>query len=354
MAGQTPHDALFKFTFMDPLRAADEFREVLPKSLGSKIDWASFATSEGSFVDDELVASHSDLLFKANISGKPALIYLLFEHQSNVDPLMSFRLLKYVVRILDGHVREAKESLPLPAVIPLLLHHSRTGWNAATSMHGLFDQSLVQDPEIAPFLPQLNFIVDDVSKLSDQEIRGRAAELFVKVVLWLMRDARDEEHFIRSLPTWASALDELSQQPSGEDALKCVLKYISFVSNVPRRDIIDIISKHSPITETAIMTLAEQWIEEGVQRGREEGVQRGREEGVQRGREEGVQRGREEGQISGRVQGRAETLLDLVAMKFGTVSAVVRAQILAGSEHELARWTAAILRANSIDDLFAV
>ncbi|KYF63223.1 hypothetical protein BE11_46980 [Sorangium cellulosum] len=48
----------------------------------------------------------------------------LFEHQSTTHPLMAFRLLEYMVRIWKGHLERHPRSTRLPAILPVVLHHS--------------------------------------------------------------------------------------------------------------------------------------------------------------------------------------------------------------------------------------
>jgi predicted transposase YdaD len=55
----------------------------------------------GSFVDEALRWRHSEVLFTAPLDGHDALLYVLIEHQSSDDPLMVFRMLRYVTRIWD-------------------------------------------------------------------------------------------------------------------------------------------------------------------------------------------------------------------------------------------------------------
>ncbi|WP_437635646.1 Rpn family recombination-promoting nuclease/putative transposase [Sorangium sp. So ce854] len=78
----TPHDALFKSTFSQPEHAAAALRQVLPAALAARIDFASLALQSGSFIDEKLAASHSDLLFSARLEEASLFIYVLFEHQS--------------------------------------------------------------------------------------------------------------------------------------------------------------------------------------------------------------------------------------------------------------------------------
>ena len=174
----SPHDALFKKVFGQPDHTGAALRTMLPAALGMRVSWPSLKRCAGSFVDTLLADSHSDLLFSAEIGGKPGLLYFIFEHQSSVDDLMPLRLMKYVVRVLEAHVQEAHAAgqarLPLPVVIPAVLHHSERGWTAATKIEALFDQELAGDPAIRPFIPHMSFALDDLSHLSDAELAQRA------------------------------------------------------------------------------------------------------------------------------------------------------------------------------------
>ena len=64
----------------------------------------------------------SDLLFTAPLDGRDAYVYLLVEHQSSLDPLMAFRMLRYVTRIWDQYLRGHPKARQPPAVIPLVVH----------------------------------------------------------------------------------------------------------------------------------------------------------------------------------------------------------------------------------------
>jgi predicted transposase/invertase (TIGR01784 family) len=102
----TPHDALFKAVFSQPEHAAGELRHLLPPTFAERIDWPTLALVSGAYVDEDLRHSHSDLLFSARCEGASVLLYLLFEHQSTHDPLMAYRLLRYMVRIWEAVLAE--------------------------------------------------------------------------------------------------------------------------------------------------------------------------------------------------------------------------------------------------------
>jgi len=63
--------------------------------------------------------------------------------------------------------------------------------------------------------------------------------------------------------------------------------------------------------------------------------------------------GRDEGRAEGEAKGRAETLLKLLGLRFGPLSAVTRARVEAGSRAQLEVWVERVLTAATLDDVFA-
>jgi predicted transposase YdaD len=76
------HDLLFRSTFSQLEHAASFLRLVLPPALVARLDWGSLTLCPGSFVDEALGERLTDLLFSILFQGSPALLYLLFEHES--------------------------------------------------------------------------------------------------------------------------------------------------------------------------------------------------------------------------------------------------------------------------------
>ncbi|MBV7329504.1 Rpn family recombination-promoting nuclease/putative transposase [Chloroflexi bacterium TSY] len=58
-----PHDMLFKAVFSNPTETAAFLRAYLPTELSAQFDWSTLHLEEGSYVDEELQQSESDLLF---------------------------------------------------------------------------------------------------------------------------------------------------------------------------------------------------------------------------------------------------------------------------------------------------
>jgi hypothetical protein len=188
--------------------AAGLFRAVLPAPVLARLDLATLTGEPGSFIDDHLAATHSDLLFSVTLAGHRAFIYALLEHQSSPDELMALRLLKYMLRIWERHVEDhgrGKQALPLPFIIPIVVHHGEEGWTAATRLEGLFDQALAEELELGSLVPRLEFLLDDLTYLSDDDLRHRARGLLPVLALWALRDARYSGRAEVSVRRWLGA-----------------------------------------------------------------------------------------------------------------------------------------------------
>lgn len=77
--------------------------------------------------------------------------------------------------------------------------------------------------------------------------------------------------------------------------------------------------------------------------------------GERRGRRIGREEGREEGRAEGREEGRQnarQTLISLLTAKFGASAAGMLDRVEAGSQEQLARWTLAVLTANTPEEVF--
>ena len=104
---------------------------MLPSALVECVDWSTLDLVSGEFVDPQLAHLQSDLLYTVQVDGVHACIYVLLEHQSTVDRYMPLRLLRYRTRIWDRFAQDRAGDL-LPVIIPVVLHHSHSGWTAPT------------------------------------------------------------------------------------------------------------------------------------------------------------------------------------------------------------------------------
>jgi len=270
-----PHDRFFARIFSDKQNAVDFLSHYLPREVLRLVDLESVEIAKDSFVDEKLRGSLSDMLYRVRIAGKPAYIYLLFEHKSYSDPLIGFQLLKYRIQIWDLHLRQ-HGGKRLPLIVPLVVYHGVKRWKGGESFGHIVS---CPHEDLRAFVPDFRFLLYDLSGYSDEEIQG---EVLLRVSLLVLKYVfRDELR--EKLESISGLLRELAGKKSGIGYLEVVIRYLfEGAEKLGREDIFEVFSKIEE-GERLMPTIAQQLREEGRQEGRQEGRREGRQEGRQEG-----------------------------------------------------------------------
>jgi len=161
----------------------------------------------------------------------------------------------------------------------VVVYHGAETWTVGECFLDLFGLAAA-DP-LAAYQPDFRYHLCDLSRYSDDELRGgvmlHAALLTMKYIF------RDELH--DRLPGILALTAELLTLETGLQYVEALLRYLC--AGTDRLDPTElqqaVEQSLSDKGGTLMPTIAEQWIEEGIRRGREEGIQRGREEGLMNG-----------------------------------------------------------------------
>ena len=114
----TPHDAVFKKFLSHPETARDFLDSYLPAPLRELCDLNTLKLEPGSFIEEDLRASYSDVLWSLKTRTGKGYIYALIEHQSSPDAHMAFRMMRYAIAAMQNHLDAGHKTLPL--VVPIL------------------------------------------------------------------------------------------------------------------------------------------------------------------------------------------------------------------------------------------
>jgi predicted transposase/invertase (TIGR01784 family) len=212
-----PHDAFFKQLFTRPEAAEDFVRHYLPPEVVAVLEPGSLTITKDSFIDETLAEHHSDLLYRVQLkTSEDAYIYLLFEHKSAPASRVALNLLRYMVRIWDFLSKQGNKTL-LPAILPLVIYHGKARWRIARSF-----SSLVDAPEVfKPYIPDLTYLLTDLSRFSDDEIKGAVTlRVGLLILKYIFRGELQER-----LPGVLGLLRELSGQQSGLEFIETVLRW---------------------------------------------------------------------------------------------------------------------------------
>ena len=322
-AAPTPHDALFRAVFSDPVHAQALLRDQLPNEIAGLLADTPPKILEGSFIDEDLRESQADLLLEVElVDGGTAFVYVLVEHKSYPDAEVVLQVLGYMVRIWRDYVRQGKgregraaRARSLPPIIPLLGYSGSAPWTGPTD---LAEMIATDTPELiflhGPYLilrhwaqmPPEALSRDPVSQASLLTLTGRGPAYLDEIEAALEDNPALQEQFavyIRETVRGA-ALDELEQKLAAAKAGQ----------------------------EGVLGTIMEKLRAEGEVRG--------------------IAKGRAEGAALGFAKGEAKSLIRLLERRFGPLPDADRARIEGADLDQLDAWIDRVLDVESLEAVF--
>jgi len=285
-----PHDRFFKQALARQEAARDFMRYYLPAEVVELLDLSVLEASQETFVDAELRAYYSDLLYKVRLrDGGSAFVYVLFEHKSYAEPLVAFHLLRYMVRVWEHSLRQQSKLAP---IVPVVVYHGRAEWKVGLNLGWL-----IETPEsLKVFVPDYRYWLCDLTGYSDEEIEGEVKLRVALLVLKYVMRPDLGEHLGEIL----SLLRGLSERRTGLEYLESILRYVSQgTGEIDGEELREAVEEAFPEGGGLMSTIAERWVEQGLQQGMQQGLQQGLQQGMQQGLQQGVRRGERQGLLAG-------------------------------------------------------
>ena len=312
-----PHDAIIKFTFSQREHAAGLLKAALGPAVSALIRWGTLKLETIHFVDRTLRGRYTDLLFSAMMGDERIYMHALLEHQSRVDPLMIFRMGSIMWRRWEQLVRDAPNRTTLPLIIPILIHHSATGWTAATAFEDIVAVPDEARAAVRHYIPSFEMKLVDVSRDPTGGLVRQALTDLGRVVLWCLSVAGDGARFEAELDQLVEELNAIYATPREVDALIALMRYL--------------VATHRELKAPKIAQLLETTARKGQKEINVDFL--------------------DELKREGRVEGEARSLLRLLAARFGRVPAEAKERILSAKEATLARWSVRVLTAPTLEEV---
>lgn len=340
----SPHNGLFLFTFGNLEHARPALESLLPKRISRLVDFSSLALDNGHYVDPDLAHSESDLLFQAQIAGRPGKIYVLFEHMSAPEPMFVMRLLGYVLAIWRDCLASNPQMTKLPVIIPLVLHHGPSGWTGAVRLEELLDMDAEGLAEVMDYVPRFGMVMQDIAGVDDEVLVQRTMTALGRVTLLLFRHAQQAANayeLVGRLARYVELVREVYEAPNGVRAMLAVIRYIQSVTKQSTHEVRRAMQQHEVLLvdeDTYWDIRSPGWREDQA---REEGREEGLEEGLEQGLEQGL------------AKGQRTTLLKMLTARFGTLTPQAQARVEEATTEQLDRMCIKILGAQTIEEVLA-
>ncbi|HEI8961642.1 TPA: Rpn family recombination-promoting nuclease/putative transposase [Citrobacter freundii] len=245
MTTSTPHDAVFKQFLYHPDTARDFLDIYLPSTLRELCDLQTLKLESGSFIEDSLRASYSDVLWSLKTNEGDGYIYVVIEHQSSPDAHMAFRLMRYAMAAMQRHLDAGHKTLPL--VIPMLFYHGALSpYPFSLCWLDEFD-----DPIVARQLYSATFPLVDITVIPDDEIMQHRRIALLELMQKHIRK-RDLMGLVEQL------VSLLATGYANDSQLKTLFNYMMQFGNTPHVDkFIREVAQRVPQQKESLMTIAE-------------------------------------------------------------------------------------------------
>ncbi|EGM0591907.1 Rpn family recombination-promoting nuclease/putative transposase [Salmonella enterica] len=257
LISNTPHDAFFKQFLMHPDTARDFLDIHLPAEIRGICDLDTLRLESSYSVEESLKEQYSDVLYSVKMQGTSGYIHVLIEHQSTADKKMAFRMMRYAIAAMHRLLKD--ENGPLPLVVPLLFYQEKTS-PYPLSMSWLDMFAL---PELARRIYSEPFPLVDITVIPDDDIMQHRRIALLERLVTLISAEYTTESQLNSLLSYMVQRGH-TDQPQ--------VFYRELANRLPQ--------------EESMMTLAEWFEEQGMQKGVREGMLEGKREGLQEGKTE--------------------------------------------------------------------
>ncbi|ECE6693567.1 Rpn family recombination-promoting nuclease/putative transposase [Salmonella enterica] len=257
LISNTPHDAFFKQFLMHPDTARDFLDIHLPAEIRGICDLDTLRLESSHSVEESLKEQYSDVLYSVKMQGTSGYIHVLIEHQSTADKKMAFRMMRYAIAAMHRLLKD--ENGPLPLVVPLLFYQEKTS-PYPLSMSWLDMFAL---PELARRIYSEPFPLVDITVIPDDDIMQHRRIALLERLVTLISAEYTTESQLNSLLSYMVQRGHTDQSQ---------VFYRELANRLPQ--------------EESMMTLAEWFEEQGMQKGVREGMLEGKREGLQEGKTE--------------------------------------------------------------------
>jgi hypothetical protein len=185
-------------------------------------------------------------------------------------------LLAYMCNIWKLQINH--ERLPLPVIVPLVLYHGREKWSGSNDLSHLMGGTHQQ---LLAYIPDFSFVLVDLSKFSDDQIKG---EILTRASLFLLKHVF-APGYEKKLPEILSLLRTLLEKKTGLQYIETIIRYIlNTAESITVSDLKHMVEKNlSAYQGEMIMTLAEKIKQEGIQQGIQQGIRQGLIEAIEMG-----------------------------------------------------------------------
>ncbi|MFN3234778.1 MAG: Rpn family recombination-promoting nuclease/putative transposase [Gammaproteobacteria bacterium] len=274
------HDAFFASMMTDLDVVKDFLSSYVDKKLLAYINLNEIEICKDKQILPELKHKSTDMVYRVKlVPDQEMFIALHVEHQSKEEKNMPLRCLQYHATIMENHLKIYGD---IPLVYTIVYYNGQKPWRSSSDLRDLIraPKALIEEFALKPFkLVDLNKIED--KKLREQKLAGIMSMLMKHI------HQRDLYHVLMSLVEEIKQFVASAHSNHIDHMVYYVMKTGRYLQKQDVADFVDqVMSKEDG---ERLMTVAEQYFQDGKQEGILQGMQQGQQRGIQEGKQQGME-----------------------------------------------------------------
>jgi hypothetical protein len=238
----------------------------------------------------EIAGKDSDTVKRINLNGDiPLFVIALVEHESSVNFRASFKMLLYIVMVLDAFEKEMNAATPgntltkgfkYPPILPIIFYDGNGKWTAETN----FINRTSMNDIFYKYIPKFEYELVNLNEYSQADLVKFGDALSLIMLIDKIKTA-DGIHALGNLPTDYVERLALNIPPQLNKLISDVVTLLLTKVNVPSNEIDTITDKIHRKEYPTMFTLIEEYDVQATRReAREEGMVKGKLEGELEGK----------------------------------------------------------------------
>ncbi len=285
----SPHDQFFKGMFSQPEIAIGYIRNFLPKEIWQDLQLDQLTLDGTSYINHELKAYFSDLVWQCPYHDSEINIAFLFEHKTYQPKFVHIQLLRYMMQMWEQDIKEKRKYLR--PVIPIIVYQGLKKWKIRPMAEYFPDV----DKSLTKYVPNFEYELSDLPRIPEDDILKLDSKKLT-LALYSMANYRSFVRNIETLDRIFVVFDRFENMEENTNFVNMILVYLMKTNHIKTNEMKEILEKSKSKSIHRAKTTYEMFVDEGIKIGIEKGKEDGIIEGIEKGLEMAITKAHKSGQ----------------------------------------------------------
>ena len=261
MGHQYP-DKLTKVSLQIKETIVDLLQIFVPPSVTAGLDYEGLTLDNTNYISPSLKAFNSDIVYRTTCGATNVYITVLVEHKTRMELYPHLQILDYEGGIWRHDTANAQ---PLSVVIPIVIYQNERSYTKK-EFHEYF---VNLPPHLKRFVPKMDYILINVSKISDKKIFNLKGNSILRSLLLAYKHASDNEFVKKHFMEFFRFFDD---NPHKEYYFQQMLVYLNNYAEISPAEMMQLVKQYfNPVLKEKAMSTYEQFVLQGKVEGKVEG-----------------------------------------------------------------------------------